>query len=517
MEQHSILSWIVFLPLGTALLLLAVPKERAGLMRWTTLTGTILTFLLSLLALNRMEGGPAMQLSVRLPWIPAFGAEYFLGVDGISIFLVLLTTLLTPLVVLSSFRAVDRRIKEFHLLLLILETGMLGAFLALDLFLFYIFWELMLLPMYLLIGVWGGPRRVYAAVKFVLYTIVGSLLMLVAILVLYFDHHAQTGVYTFNLLELYDTVLTPARQGWLFAAFALAFAIKVPVFPLHTWLPDAHVEAPTAASVILAGVLLKMGTYGFLRLALPLFPQAAQAAQPLLLTLAVIGILYGALVAMVQTDIKRLVAYSSVSHLGYCMLGLFSFNIQGFSGALYQMLGHGLSTGALFLLVGVIYERRHTREIDQFGGLTQVVPFFAAAFVLVTLSSIGLPGLNGFVGEFLVLLGAFGRNRPAAILATLGVVLGAVYMLWLVRRFLFGKLDREENRGLKDLSSREALVLAPILLLIILLGVYPRPFLARMEPSLRTTLALTQGGPGRAEALLELRPHAPAWAGKEVR
>ncbi len=489
----NLLSWVVFLPLAAALALLLVPRDRAGVFRWGSLAASVVTFLLSGVMLSRMVPGAAFQLVERARWIPSLGVEYHLGVDGISVYLVLLTTLLTPLVILSAFRAVEDRIKEFYILLLVLETGMLGTFLALDLFLFYFFWEIMLLPMYLLIGVWGGSRRVYAAVKFVLYTIVGSLLMLVAILVLYREHHAQTGVYTFNLLELYRTTLTPDRQLWLFAAFALAFAIKVPVFPLHTWLPDAHVEAPTAGSVILAGVLLKMGTYGFLRFALPLFPQAALAAQPLLLTLAVIGIIYGALVAMVQTDIKKLVAYSSVSHLGYVMLGLFSFNMAGYSGALFQMINHGLSTGALFLLVGILYERRHTREIAQFGGLARVMPIYTLFFLIVTLSSIGLPGLNGFVGEFLVLLGSFGANRLAAVFACLGVVLGAVYMLWLVRRFLFGQLDREENKGLRDVTGREGLVLAPVLLFIFYLGIHPAPFLKRMEPSLEASLAMMRG------------------------
>ena len=504
-NESSLLSVLTFLPLVAALVMLLLPRDRARLIRWSTLAVMGVTFLISALVLSRLEKVAGMQLVVRLPWIPSLGIEYFLGIDGISVYLVLLTTLLSPIVILCSFRSVTEKVKEFHLLLLVLESAMLGAFLSLDLFLFYFFWELMLLPMYLLIGVWGGPRRVYAALKFVLYTIVGSLLMLVAILTLYFDHHAQTGAYTFSLLDLYGTSFTPLKQGLLFAAFALAFAIKVPVFPLHTWLPDAHVEAPTAGSVILAGVLLKMGTYGFLRFALPLFPEAARAAQPLFLTLAVVGIIYGALVALAQTDIKKLVAYSSVSHLGYVMLGLFSFNLAGYSGGLFQMINHGLSTGALFLLVGVIYERRHTREIAQFGGLAQVMPLFAAAFILVTLSSVGLPGLNGFVGEFLILLGAFGENRLAAILAATGVVLGAVYMLYLARRFLFGRLEREENRSLPDMNAREGWMLAPILLLIVYLGVHPQPFLARMEPSLKAALSLTRPGAERAAVIEQLR------------
>ena len=505
-QTNPLLTLTVFLPLLAALPLLFVPKERRGLVRWWTLLAMSATFVLSVMALGAMRSGEAgMQLVHRRPWIPSWGIEYFLGMDGISVYLVLLTTMLSPLVVLSAFRAVEEKVREFHILLLVLQTGMLGAFLALDLFLFYIFWELMLIPMYLLIGVWGGQRRVYAAIKFVLYTIVGSLLMLVAILALYYLHHQQTGEYTFNLLRLYGTALTPGQQGLLFAAFALAFAIKVPVFPLHTWLPDAHVEAPTAGSVILAGVLLKLGTYGFLRFALPLFPEAARQAQPLFLVLAVVGIIYGALVAMVQTDVKKLVAYSSVSHLGYCMLGLFSFNLTGFSGSLFQMINHGLSTGALFLLVGVIYERRHTREIGEFGGLAQTIPWFATVFVLGKLALFGGAGLKGFVRVFLVVGGGLAAGPVWAILAALGVVLGAVYMLWLVKRFLFGAVTREENRGLRDLTGREIVVLAPILLFIVYLGVHPRPFLKRMEPSLEATLRLAQGGPGRAEVLKALQ------------
>jgi NADH-quinone oxidoreductase subunit M len=506
MTQSTILSLVVFLPLLAGLALLLVPRERVIFCRWWTLAAMAAGLVASGVALSMMQKGAAgMQLVHRIPWIPSMGIDYFLGVDGISIYLVLLTSLLGPIVVLSAWRSVGEKVREFHFLLLLLQAGILGAFLSLDLFLFYMFWELMLIPMYLLIGVWGGPRRVYAAIKFVLYTIVGSLLMLVAILYLYLAHHAQTGAYTFDLLRLYGTELTGSQQGWLFAAFALAFAIKVPIFPLHTWLPDAHVEAPTAGSVILAGVLLKLGTYGFLRFALPLFPGAAHAAQPLFLVLAVIGIVYGALVAMVQTDIKKLVAYSSVSHLGYCVLGLFAFNIAGFSGSLFQMVNHGLSTGALFLLVGMVYDRRHTREIADFGGLAQVVPWFAAVFVLVTLSSIGLPGLNGFVGEFLVLVGAFGANRLAAAVASTGVVLGAVYMLWLVKRFLFGPLVHEENRKMPDLNGREILLLLPILLFIVYLGVHPGPFLRRMEPSLQAALSLSSPGPGRSETLRMLQ------------
>ncbi|MEK7379338.1 MAG: NADH-quinone oxidoreductase subunit M, partial [Candidatus Binatota bacterium] len=359
----------------------------------------------------------------------------------------------------------------------------LGAFVALDLFLFYVFWEVMLVPMYFLIGVWGGPRRIYAALKFVLFTMAGSLLMLVAIIYLATRNSQVTQVLTFDLLRIYNLQLPYEEQIWLFLAFALSFAIKVPLFPFHTWLPDAHVEAPTAGSVILAGVLLKLGTYGFLRFAIPLFPEAALAAAPFIIALAVIGIVYGAMVAMMQADLKKLVAYSSVSHLGFVMLGLFAFNLQGIQGAIYQMLNHGLSTGALFLIVGMIYERRHTRMIDDFGGLWKQMPIFSAFFLVVTLSSIGLPGLNGFVGEFLILLGSFQASPFWTAGAASGVVLGAIYMLWMFRRVIFGPLSRPENQNLKDIGAREIAILIPILILIFFMGIYPRPFLARMQPA----------------------------------
>lgn len=500
----GILSLILFLPLAGCLAMLLVPKDRPGAARWLALLVSTATFVLSIPLLTGFVRSASLQFEESLAWIPSLGITYHLGLDGISLFLVLLTTFLTPIVVLSSWRDVQNRVRAYHAMLLLLEVGMLGAFLAMDLFLFYVFWELMLIPMYILIGVWGGPRRIYAAVKFVLYTIVGSLLMLVAILALYLQHHAQTGVYTFDLALLQQTVLTARAQWWLFAAFGLAFAIKVPLFPLHTWLPDAHVEAPTAGSVILAGVLLKLGTYGFLRFGIPLFPVAAVAFQPLLVTLSVIGIVYGALVAMVQEDIKKLVAYSSVSHLGFVMLGLFSFNLEAFSGALYQMLNHGLSTGALFLLVGFLYERRHTRLISDYGGIASRVPIYTAAFLLVTFSSIGLPGLNGFVGEFLVLIGAFGANKTAAVIATSGVILSASYMLWLTQRFLFGPMRNEANAGLKDMNAREGLLLAPVLFLIVWMGVQPKPFLDRMAPSLEAALARVHAVSGEPA-----REHAP--------
>jgi NADH-quinone oxidoreductase subunit M len=385
-----------------------------------------------------------------------------------------------------------QRVREFHVLLLLLQTGMQGTFLSLDLFLFYVFWEVSLVPMYFLIGIWGHERRLYAAIKFVLFTLAGSLLMLVAILSLVVEHARETGIYTFDLLTLYGTDIDPAHQIWYFAAFALAFAIKVPLWPLHTWLPDAHVEAPTAGSVILAGILLKMGGYGFLRFAMPLFPHGLAAATPLLMAVSVIGIVYGALVSMVQPDMKKLVAYSSVSHLGFVMLGILSANTQGLEGGIYQMLNHGLSTGALFLLVGMLYERRHSRAIADFGGLAKSMPIYAVVLVFVTLSSIGLPGLNGFVGEFLILLGAFKESRLHAVIATTGVVLGAVYMLWMVERVLFGPIRQEANRRVQDLSRREILTFAPLLVLIVVMGVYPKPFLDRMHGSVGTLIRRVQ-------------------------
>ena len=483
-------SLIVFIPLLTAFFLLTLNKNAEELARRTAFGASLFTFVISLGLFTGFDSETAeFQFVERYAWISEFGIEYYVGVDGISLFLVLLTTFLSPLVILSTWSSVEQRVREYLFFFLILETGMIGTFVAVDVFLFYVFWEVMLIPMYFLIGVWGGERRIYAALKFLLYTMVGSLLMLVAILYLAYFHHAQHGTLTFDLLRLYDLEIPVSAQMWLFAAFALSFAIKVPLFPFHTWLPDAHVEAPTGGSVILAGVLLKMGTYGFLRFALPLFPDAAHAAVPLIMALSVVGIVYGALVALVQPDMKKLVAYSSVSHLGFVMLGLFAFNIQGAEGALYQMLGHGLSTGALFLLVGVIYERRHTRLISEYGGLWKQLPLFASVFLITMLSSIGLPGLNGFVGEFLILLGTFQANTLAGVVAVSGVVLGAVYMLRLYQRVVFGPLTQPENAKMTDLSRRELAIFVPLIALMLLMGLYPQPFLSRMEKSVEATLA----------------------------
>jgi NADH-quinone oxidoreductase subunit M len=482
-----LLSMIIFLPsLGAVLAFLIASEE---LVKRMALITSALTFLISLIAFFMFDPSTAdMQFFERYDWIPALGISYEVGVDGISLLLVVLTTFLTPLSLLASWDSIHTRSREFMICMLFLESGMVGVFAAIDLFLFYVFWEATLIPMYFLIGVWGGPQRIYAAVKFILYTMAGSLLMLVAILALYFLHRQATGAATFNLFQLLQLELPLSTQRWLFFAFFLAFAIKVPLFPFHTWLPDAHVEAPTPGSVLLAGVLLKMGTYGFVRFCLPLFPAASLEATRIIALLAVVGIIYGALMALVQTDIKKLVAYSSVSHLGFVMLGIFAFNSQGLDGAVLQMVNHGLGTGALFLLVGMLYDRRHTRLIADFGGLAKVMPVFAAFFLAVSLSSIGLPGLNGFVGEFLVLLGAFQTMPAFAIIGALGVILAAVYMLWMYQRVMFGEVTHEANKQLTDLTPREVIVLAPVVLAIVWIGMYPQPFLKRMEASTRAVV-----------------------------
>jgi len=452
-------------------------------------------FLVSLLLLKSTGGGlHAFRFEENYSWIGSIGARYHVGVDGISLWLVLLTTLLMPISILSSWTAITKRQSTYYVLMLLLESAMIGVFVSLDLLLFYLFFEASLVPMFLLIGVWGGERRIYAAVKFFIYTAVGSLLMLVGIIALYFIHQRATGIGTFDYAVLLETlrttagVISPRTEFWLFLAFALAFCIKVPLWPLHTWLPDAHTEAPTAGSVILAGVLLKMGTYGLLRFNFGLFPNASRQFAWIMITLAVIGIIYGALVAMVQPDVKRLVAYSSVSHMGFVVLGLFSFTEQGMQGALYQMLNHGVSTGALFLFVGMIYERRHTRMISDFGGLARPMPWFSALFVIASLSSIGLPFLNGFVGEFLIMLGAWTSVAVqhawiVTMLAGTGVIWAAVYMLWMLQRVVFGTKTSEANANLPDLNLREAALILPLLFLMFHMGVYPSPFLSRSRDS----------------------------------
>ncbi len=489
------LSLLIFLPLIGAALLYVLPLFKPSVdlhgtwARGFSLIVSGVVFALSLWMLANFDGASTkMQFSESLPWIPTFGVSYALGIDGISLFLVLLTTFLTPIVVIAS-ASVHSKVRGYLANMLVLETAMLGTLVSLDLLLFYVFWELMLAPMYFIIGIWGGKRRVYATLKFVLYTVFGSVLMLVAILYVVWRNYQQHGEVTFLLEQLLaGTSLSLKEEIWLFAAFALAFGIKVPIFPFHTWLPDAHVEAPTGGSVILAGVLLKMGLYGFIRFAFPLMPRGADFFTPLLAILAVIGIVYGALVAWAQTDIKKLVAYSSVSHLGYCVLGFVAFNLVSATGSVYQMLNHGVSTGALFLLVGVLYDRKHTRAIEDYQGLAGKVPFFAVLFLIFTLSSIALPLTNGFIGEFLILSGSFKDFPELTVLAVSGVVLGAVYMLSLYKRTMFGELNEDKNSDLSDVSGREMATFLPLLLLVFWMGLYPKPILSRIEPTLEAYL-----------------------------
>jgi NADH-quinone oxidoreductase subunit M len=477
--DNHLLSVLVGLPVLGAAVVALTPRSAAGLAKTLGLVVTTLVFALSLLLLRGFVPTAGMQFGEQIQWMPVYGISYHVGIDGISLWLILLTTFLTPLALLGSWSSISKRVHEFVLFMLLLEAGMLGVFVALDLFLFYIFWEAMLIPMYFLIGIWGHERRVYAALKFFLYTMAGSALMLVAFLVLY----SRSAAHSFDLAALLSSRVDPALQMWLFGAFALAFAIKVPMFPLHTWLPDAHVEAPTAGSVILAGVMLKMGGYGFLRLAIPLFPHAAARFAPLIGALAVIGIVYGALVSLVQPDMKKLVAYSSVSHLGFVMLGIASFTKIALVGAVYQMLNHGISTGALFFMVGMLYDRRHTRTISEFGGIKTVMPWFAAMFLLVSLSSIAVPGFNGFIGEFLILMGSWPFSPKLTAFASLGVILAAAYLLWMVQRVLYGEVTNPKNAALPDLSAREWLVLAPLAILAIFMGVASPLFTRTIEPT----------------------------------
>ena len=486
------LSWVLWTPLAGALALAVFPNSKPALIRGWTLFASIVAFAFSLGMLASFHTGQAgMQMVEQHRWIPAFGATYKLGVDGISLFLVILTTFLIPICVLASWK-VEKNPKLFMGLLLVLETAITGVFLAGDLLLFYVFWEGMLVPMYFLIGYWGYERRIYAAVKFFIYTLLGGLLMFAGILVLAFHASGPLGHFTFDLAQIQTVHISVALQRWLFLAFFAAFAIKVPLFPVHTWLPDAHTEAPTAGSVILAGVLLKLGGYGFLRYAVSLFPHAAKEFAPWIVALALIGIIYGALVATVQRDLKRLVAYSSVAHLGFVVLGIFAFSLTSLQGASLQMISHGVSTGGLFLLVGMLYERRHTRLIEDFGGLGAITPIFGGIFLIVALSSLGLPGLNGFVGEFLVLIGSFTAHRLWAVIGAVGVILAAVYLLWAYQRVWHGPVLKEENKHILDLDRREKLVMAPVLAMIVLIGVYPKPFLDRMGPSLSTVVQRVQ-------------------------
>jgi NADH-quinone oxidoreductase subunit M len=485
------LSLILFTPLAGALALLFVSKRNEHAIRVIANVVALLGFVISVpMWFWYNPQNPDFQFVERAPWIPSIGAEYFLGVDGFSTLLILLTTMMGFIAVLSSWTAITERVKEYYIFLLVLQTGMLGAFMALDFILFFLFWEVMLVPMYFLIGIWGSANRLYSAIKFFLYTLVGSVVMLLGILALYFHHHSVTGVYTFDITQFQRLTSIPYNtQWWIFLAFFLGFAIKVPMFPFHTWLPDAHTDAPTAGSVILAAVLLKMGTYGFIRFSLPILPQATHAFVPMMVLLSIIGIVYGALVALAQKDWKRLVAYSSVSHMAMVMLGMFALNPVGIMGSIVQQLNHGISTGALFLLVGVVYERRHTREISEYGGLSKVMPVYAAVFLLMTMSSIGLPTLNGFIGELMILQGVFAASKVWAAFAASGVVLGAAYMLYLYQRTMFGKVENPKNERLLDLSMREFATFAPLIVLAVWIGLYPKPFLDRLNTSVNNVVA----------------------------
>src|SRR5262250_2418118 len=483
MDQHY-LSIILFTPLVGAFILLLVNKKNENAIRWIANIVALIGFVISLPLWWRFQpAGADFQFVERASWIPSIGAEYFLGVDGLSVLLILLTTMMGFIAVLSSWTAITERVKEYYIFLLVLQTGMLGAFMSLDFLLFFLFWEVMLVPMYFLIGIWGSANRLYSAIKFFLYTLVGSVVMLLGILALYFYNHQVTGVYTFDVTQFHKLNIPAELQWWVFIAFFLGFAIKVPMFPFHTWLPDAHTDAPTAGSVILAAVLLKMGTYGFLRFSLPILPDASRHFVPMIVLLSIIGIVYGALVALAQKDWKRLVAYSSVSHMAVVMLGMFALNPVGITGSIVQQLNHGISTGALFLLVGVVCERRHTREISEYGGLSKVMPVYAAVFLVMTMSSIGLPTLNGFIGEFLILQGVFVTSKAWAFFAASGVVLGAAYMLYLYQRTMFGKVENPKNERLLDITNREFATFAPLLVLAVWMGIYPSPFLRRIEAS----------------------------------
>ena len=511
MNGLPLLSIAILLPiLGSVLLLFVSNRDgsKNALVRNLTLAISLVTFAVTLAlwaGFDPSAGAPAFQFVEQRAWIPAFGIEYYVGIDGLSLMLLVLTGFLTPLALLSGWDSVKKNVKEFSIFMLLLEASMIGVFSALDVFLFYIFWDFVLIPMYFLIGIWGYDQRIYAAVKFILYTMAGSVLMLVAIIGLSWLHQSATGEYSFDLLKLYELSIPASTQYWFFLAFALAFIIKVPLFPFHTWLPDAHVQAPTPGSVILAGVMLKMGGYGLIRLAFPLFPEAALYFAPLLATLSVIAIVYGALVAMVQPDMKKLVAYSSVSHMGFVVLGIAAFNMQGLQGASYQMLAHGVSTGGLFCIVGMLSDRRHTRQISEFGGVKSVMPRLTAVMLILTLSSIGLPGMNGFIGEFLIMLGAFKWDPRFVVVAALGVILSAVYMLWMFQRVFYGKITNSHNAGLKDLSFREWAIVGPLAAAAIGMGVFPNVFLKPMEPAIQRLVDRVQA----RQPLVVLNPTPP--------
>ncbi|HBO91213.1 MAG TPA: NADH-quinone oxidoreductase subunit M [Acidobacteria bacterium] len=514
--EFPLLSLILLVPLVGAIILLFVDRRRDDTIRWIANIVASLGFLVSLpLWFWYDSANPDWQFVERAPWIPSIGAEYFLGVDGFSSLLVLLTTLMGMIAILSSWTAITERVKEYYIFLLLLQTGMIGAFITLDFLLFFLFWEVMLVPMYFLIGIWGSDNRLYSAIKFFLYTLVGSVVMLLGILAVYFYQYSVTGVYTFDVTQFHELNMPVDLQWWVFLAFFLGFAVKVPMFPFHTWLPDAHTDAPTAGSVILAAVLLKMGTYGFIRFSLPILPDATVSFVPLIAGLSIVGIIYGALVALSQSDWKRLVAYSSVSHMGLVMLGMFALTPVGITGSIIQQINHGISTGALFLIVGIVYERRHTREISEYGGLSKTMPVYAAVFLIMTMSSIGLPTLNGFIGEILILQGIFVVSKWWAAVAATGIVLGAAYMLWLYQRTMFGTIDNPKNEGLADLNVRELATFVPLIILAVWIGLYPSPFLRRLETSVervmtrvnadyapQNVMAVCQDDPSHAEVRL---------------
>jgi NADH-quinone oxidoreductase subunit M len=511
-ETH-LLSIVLFTPAVGGLVLLFVNRRHEDTIRWIANLAAAAGFAVSLpLWFKYDPQQPDWQFTEKANWIPSIGASYSLGIDGFSLLLILLTTLLGFIAVMSSWKAITERVKEYYIFMLVLQTGMLGAFMALDFLLFFLFWEVMLVPMYFVIGIWGGGRRLYSAIKFFLYTLVGSVVMLLGILALYFYNHSLTGLYTFDIPTYQQLAVPLDLQKWIFLAFFLGFAVKVPMFPFHTWLPDAHTDAPTAGSVILAAVLLKMGTYGFIRFSLPILPEASRFFVPMIVALSLVGIVYGALVALAQTDWKRLVAYSSVSHMAMVMLGMFAMTPVGLTGSIIQQINHGISTGALFLIVGIVYERRHTREIADYGGLSKVMPVFASIFLIMTMSSIGLPTLNGFIGELLILAGVFPVNKFWAAVAASGIVLGAAYMLWLYQRTMFGKLDNPANATLKDLSLREVATFAPLVALAIWIGLYPAPVLKRLETSVARVVVRVNAayGPALAKCLTQPAPAAQA-------
>lgn len=480
----NLLSLVLFTPLAGLLVLLCIPSARKNLIRWWANISALAGFLVSVpLLLQFDRNAEGYQFVERIDWIPSLGVQYLVGIDGISLLMVMLTTVMGFFAIFSSWASIDKNVKSYYAMFLLQQTGMIGVFISLDFLLFYVFWELVLVPMYFIIGVWGGPRKLYAAIKFFLYTLAGGVLMLLGIFTLYFQHAAQFGVHTFEIGQLMNTAMPLWMEQLVFWSFFLGFAIKVPMFPFHTWLPDAHTEAPTAGSVILAAVLLKMGTYGFIRFSLPLLPQASadRTIVTVLIVLSIIGILYGALVSLMQKDWKKLVAYSSVSHLGFCTLGIFALNHEGIAGSVLQQVNHGISTGMLFLIVGVIYERRHTREISEYGGLAHVMPNYAIVFAFAMLSSAGLPLLNGFVGEFTILKAAFDANRIWGIFAVTGIIFGAAYLLWLYQRTMLGPVTNEKNKGLPDLNWREWAVFLPLMIWALTIGVYPKPYFDILE------------------------------------